>query len=579
MNDRAPAGSKRRPNRALELARGLGGYFSAALVLSLFYLGGAFEFAEARLFDLKYGVTSRQASDEITLVAIDSSSLKELGVWPWPRPVYTRALDNILKSGAEIVAVNVDFSTLSDAESDRELEETLARYGKRVVLPVFAQKEGSNIVYTGPRPEFAQHTYLGSSNLFPDNDGIVRRARLAMEWRNSTLPSLAAIMAGADENSPGQFYVDYAIAPESFTRVSFADLFYGRFEPAVFSGKKVIIGATAGEIARGLPSPAGPAVPGNVLHILAAESLLQGRAMWRSTPLFGLIGIFLTIFTLAPFCAHRPLSQGVAVVAAGSGIFLALSVASQAVFPVLVDSVPWLVAALVALGLGMARVLSRQNLRLLAQRLIIGQKEAYVRSLEETAFDGVIAIDGSGVIRSVNPSAVSMLGRSQEELSGKQFDGFLDFSGREAFKDLLTEPRGRDKTIETAAFRSDGEKFVTRLAVTPVPEENGQTLFVILMLDITGLRQAEAEAADVRTRLTESLQAISEGIALWNSDDRLVTCNARFIEFHAAVARMLVPGCRFADFVRQSVMFGAPQEAIGREGEWIAERIERHNRP
>ncbi len=542
------------------------------------------EFLELRLFDLRFELTKRDAGDDIVLVAIDNGSLKELGVWPWPRAIHAQALDNLVAAAPRTIAYNVDFSSASLPAADSRFEDSLARAGRKTILPAFLQTEmhgngGRSIVYTSPLPAFARHVTTASVNLFPAADGYVREMRGEIDWRDTAIPTLATLLAGGEAQFSSRFYIDYGIDSDSLSRIPFADVLHGRFDRAELVDKIVIVGATAAELADGFPTPQGPAVPGSVLHVLATESLLQDRTLWRTPPLVGLAGIVLAVFVFAPFCSRRPWQQGMFATAAVITTVFLVALGVQWLLPLLIDVVPWMISALVGFGLGMTRQLNIQNLRLLTQNITIGRKEAYVRGLLETAFDGVIAVDESGLIRSANQRAQEMFGLAEDQLIGHRFLDFLFADSHSHAEDFLQAAARQEEAAEVTARRDGGEKFIAKLAVTRVPGDDGHTLFVVLLLDVTALHMAQAEALDIRQRLANSLEAISEGIALWDANDRLLICNARFIEFHAAAAHILLPGCPFGDFVRDSIMLGPPPDAQGREREWIAERMERHRRP
>ncbi len=571
-------------SKLAKFVRHVGAHLAVALALSLLYLGGAMEFLELRLFDLRFELTKRDVGDDIVLVAIDNGSLKELGVWPWPRTIHAQALDNLVAAGPRTIAYNVDFSSASLPAVDLQFEDSLARAGRKTILPAFLQTEihgngGRSVVYTSPLPAFARHVTTASVNLFPAADGFVRELRGEIDWRDSEIPTLATLMAGREARVPSRFYIDYGIDGDSLSRIPFADILNGRFDRGVLSDKIVIVGATAAELADGFPTPQGSAVPGSILHALATESLLQDRTLRRTPPLMGLTGIVLAVFVLAPFCSRRPWQRGmVATAVVVSTVFL-VALGVQWLLPLLIDVVPWMISALAGFGLGMTRLLNTQNLRLLTQNITIGRKEAYVQGLLETAFDGVIAVDESGLIRSANQRAQEMFGLEEDQLTGHRFLDFLSADSHPHAEDFLQAAARQEDAAEVTARRGGGESFIAKLAVTSVPGDDGHTLFVVLLLDVTALRKAQAEAVDIRQRLANSLEAISEGIALWDANDRLLTCNARFIEFHAAAAHILLPGCPFGDFVRDSIMLGPPPDAQGREREWIAERMERHRRP
>ena len=77
-------------------------------------------------------------------------------------------------------------------------------------------------------------------------------------------------------------------------------------------------------------------------------------------------------------------------------------------------------------------------------------------------------------------------------------------------------------------------------------------------------------------RLREAIESISEGFALYDSNDRLVVCNDIYRNTRQCSADLLVPGARYEDIIRQEALFGEYPEAEGRVEEWIAERLAQH---
>lgn len=80
--------------------------------------------------------------------------------------------------------------------------------------------------------------------------------------------------------------------------------------------------------------------------------------------------------------------------------------------------------------------------------------------------------------------------------------------------------------------------------------------------------------ADVR--LKAAMNSIRDGFAYYDSDDRLVICNERYKEIYALSARAMVPGAKFEDIIRFGIKKGQYAEAIGREEEFLKERMKAH---
>ncbi|MGY4511434.1 EAL domain-containing protein [Bradyrhizobium sp. USDA 3650] len=91
--------------------------------------------------------------------------------------------------------------------------------------------------------------------------------------------------------------------------------------------------------------------------------------------------------------------------------------------------------------------------------------------------------------------------------------------------------------------------------------------------------RAEAAARAAHTHLTEALDVVPEGLAVFDKDDRLVLWNRQYGEFYAASQEALAAGTPFESILRAGLSRGQYPEAIGREDEWLAERLARHALP
>jgi adenylate cyclase len=94
------------------------------------------------------------------------------------------------------------------------------------------------------------------------------------------------------------------------------------------------------------------------------------------------------------------------------------------------------------------------------------------------------------------------------------------------------------------------------------------------------LRQsAEAEARRAEAQLGEAIEAVSEGFALYDADDRLIICNRRYREMYEGADVPLAPGTKFEVIAAQAATAGlVPVPANGIDA-WIADRLARHRNP
>jgi signal transduction histidine kinase/ActR/RegA family two-component response regulator len=87
------------------------------------------------------------------------------------------------------------------------------------------------------------------------------------------------------------------------------------------------------------------------------------------------------------------------------------------------------------------------------------------------------------------------------------------------------------------------------------------------------LRQAEQQAQRAETRLREAINALPEGLVFLDSQGRYVLWNERYAEIYHRSADLFREGVRLADTLKIGVARGDYPEAIGREAEWLADRM------
>ena len=100
-----------------------------------------------------------------------------------------------------------------------------------------------------------------------------------------------------------------------------------------------------------------------------------------------------------------------------------------------------------------------------------------------------------------------------------------------------------------------------------------------LSREVKQRKQAEEALRRAQVQLTEAIEAVHEGFAFYDAEDRLVICNSRYREMYAGLEVEIVPGTSYENIVRSLVKKGAIEDARGRVEEWLAERLERHRNP
>lgn len=80
-------------------------------------------------------------------------------------------------------------------------------------------------------------------------------------------------------------------------------------------------------------------------------------------------------------------------------------------------------------------------------------------------------------------------------------------------------------------------------------------------------------------QLSDAIEAIDDGFALYDADDRLQLCNSKYKSYYSLSPDLQEPGKTFAEIIWNGVLAGQYKDAIGREEDWFAERMEAHRNP
>jgi PAS domain S-box-containing protein len=97
--------------------------------------------------------------------------------------------------------------------------------------------------------------------------------------------------------------------------------------------------------------------------------------------------------------------------------------------------------------------------------------------------------------------------------------------------------------------------------------------------DVTGPKEAEIAFRRSEQRLTDAIESISEGFSLYDAEDQLIVCNSAYGELLYPGLGAPRPGTPYETLVRNAAEQGLVEEAKGRVGEWVAERLAKHRQP
>ncbi|MEE9336252.1 MAG: CHASE2 domain-containing protein [Granulosicoccaceae bacterium] len=253
----------------------------------------------------------RVPHENVVIAAIDPTSLRQLGRWPWPRNVQSLLYNRIADLDAAAVVADVLYTEPDDNSSvDQLLVDSLARQ-KIAILPVFTEgTQGQNGAEKLPLPALTQLvTDLGHIHLPIDDDGIVRRVYLKAGYNNphwSSLPLAAYLQSvPADDRAtleiPGKrvpdkgesqfkWVQDYEVlipfyGPSgTIPSVSAISLINGQADPESIRGKTVFVGITGTGLGDIVPTPVSALdqpVPGVEIHANIYSALLDNSLVIR----------------------------------------------------------------------------------------------------------------------------------------------------------------------------------------------------------------------------------------------------------------------------------------------------------
>jgi diguanylate cyclase (GGDEF)-like protein len=205
------------------------------------------------------------------IVHIDMAedSLQGLGRWPWPRYNHAAMVHILHTWGAKAIVFDVIFSESSTTFDDESLAQAIKQAGN-VYLPVMLESVGPKKTWIHGLPDIERGAKgLGHVNIFPDQDGTIRRVVPMVEYKSDSYPYLGLKVAydylgkpiskgklGLPTDTAGRIFINWSGRwRDSFKHYSFldviksyADIREGRpplITPDKIKDKICVIGLTA----------------------------------------------------------------------------------------------------------------------------------------------------------------------------------------------------------------------------------------------------------------------------------------------------------------------------------------------
>lgn len=199
-----------------------------------------------------------------------------------------------------------------------------------------------------------------------------------------------------------------------------------------------------------------------------------------------------------------------------------------------------------------------------------------MRAVREGVYDWNVADDSIYY----SPSVYAMLGLTESQMCTPQ-DWFnrIHPDDRPAYQEAIRNHfRGKTDRVEVEyRFRNAvGEWRWARQHGIGERDETGRVTRVVGATgDITDERRLAQELRAAQDRLTGAIEALAEGFALWDSEDRLVMCNSVYAHWFGPASDMVTPGRRFRDIIRAGAQVGMFPHVGDDIDAWVDDVIER----
>lgn len=318
--------------------------FSVVILLdaAVFHVG---QNMRDKAFDMmvKNRIIKPTADPSIVIIDINEASLdamsKDYGRWPWPRQVIGELVENIQRQQPKAIVFDVVFSDadIYNPDSDSYFNDVIAACDN-CFFPLLrldsSQDSQSQLKYAQipgliPQPEaemdatFAaippyfkgawKPQKMGTHNVYPDNDGVVRQYRMRHDDRGWKLPSLPLVTAQAlqfnTSDTPDEMLLNWRGKPFTYQYVSFSDIYNDTTREKhtrpqdEFKNKIVIIGSTAPALFDIKPTAMDKQFPGVEILATALDNTMHQDYLkvWRGKLPYILLSLLLVWITTLAF--------------------------------------------------------------------------------------------------------------------------------------------------------------------------------------------------------------------------------------------------------------------------------------
>jgi two-component system cell cycle sensor histidine kinase PleC len=183
------------------------------------------------------------------------------------------------------------------------------------------------------------------------------------------------------------------------------------------------------------------------------------------------------------------------------------------------------------------------------------ENEARLRGAFDGAVHGIALLSLEGGLVRINGALCRILARNQDDLLDMDFHVLDDPRRRASAKgdslDAMIAGDREDCSVERRILRGDASLGWIHAAGSLVRDDHSDPLYFVLHVqDITQRREAEERARTAETHMLEAAELMSEGLLLFDAQDRLALTNSAFTDSMPELASVLQLGVTFQDLNR-----------------------------
>ena len=212
------------------------------------------------------------------------------------------------------------------------------------------------------------------------------------------------------------------------------------------------------------------------------------------------------------------------------------------------------------------------------------ESEERYRDFAEAGCDWLWETDLEARVIWISEGCRHITGDPDEMFIGRPLDSIVgpETHDADAFQSWKERVRRRLRFHDVPVTRMSRAGKLLRLRISGKPYFDGDGRFLGYRgatRNVTAQKEAEDRTIRSERLLLDAIDAVSDALALFDPDDRLVVCNKEYRMNHPVIERLAQRGITFEALFRAKVKAGLFLDAIGREEAFIQERFRRHANP